>query len=149
MNASEQAIPIPAFALEERVDFVVDEWEEELFWEFEEGGLGVLVAEFVDVLVGVLPLSVGVGVGVAEPVLVLLLLLALEAELSISEVEGALLVLRLCTTGAWVCVGLEGETDDVDVEPEPAACMLKTRLWVKSFNVSSKRKMYWPAVVVA
>lgn len=127
MKASEQAIPIPAFAPEERVDFVVDDGEEELFWELEEGGLGVLVAEFVDVLVRILPLFAGVGVGVAEPVLALLLVSALEVGLSVSEVEGAVLVLGFCTTGAWVCVGLEGETDDVDAEPKPAACILKTR----------------------
>jgi hypothetical protein len=34
-------------------------------------------------------------------------------------------VLVLLSAGAWVCVGLEGETDDVDAAP--GLCMLKTR----------------------
>lgn len=134
MKASEQAAPIPAFAPVERMDLLDAEEDEgflELELELEEMVLGICIAGFEFVLVKVLELLWNVTNLVAGEVLVLLLLLrsALAAKPSVFEVDGVLVVVELCTTGAWVWVGLEREVDDVDArhDSEVADCMLKTR----------------------
>jgi hypothetical protein len=92
-----------------------------LLWE---GALVGFVLVFV--LVPVPAEFVGVGVGVDVLLLVLSAGSAVEVELNVFDevVE----VLGFWMTGACVCAGFEGKTDDVDEESEPAACMLKTRL---------------------
>jgi hypothetical protein len=135
MNAREHPIPRPAFAPAEREDLVVGTGKDEVVdWALLRVGV---LCEFVVVVVPVpvLAAELGEGVGVAfeevAPALVLLVVSAFEVELEVGvevEVEGfegVLAVLGLLTTGAWVCVGLKGETDDVDAAPGP--CMLKMR----------------------
>jgi hypothetical protein len=126
IKASEQAMPIPAFAPGEREDLLgVGEvvwlvWA--LFWE---DALVGFVAGFVLVLVPAPAEFVGVGVGV--DVLLLLLSTGSAVEVELNVFDEVVEVLGFWMTGACVCEGFEGETDDVDEEPEPAACMLKTR----------------------
>lgn len=132
MKASEQPTPISAFARIERVDLLGVEGDEEfLELESEEKVSGSCVAGFEFVLVEVLELFWDVTNVVAGEVLVLLLFLrsAFAVEPSVFDVEGVLVVLGFCTTGAWVWVDLERESDDVDarLKSELAGCMLKTR----------------------
>jgi hypothetical protein len=93
-----------------------------LFWE---DALVGFVAGFVLVLVPAPAEFVGVGVGV--DVLLLLLSTRSAVEVELNVFDEVVEVPGLWMTGACVCEGFEGETDDVDEEPEPAACMLKTR----------------------
>lgn len=136
MKASEQPTPIPAFAMVKRVDLLDAKGDEEVLeleleLELEERVSGVCTGGFDFVIVEVLELFWTVANLVAGEVLVLLLLLlsALAMKPSVFEVEGVLVVLGFCTTGAWIWLGLEREADDVDARDgsEPADCMLKTR----------------------
>jgi hypothetical protein len=95
-----------------------------LFWE---DALVGFVAGFVLVLVPAPAEFVGVGVGVDVLLLLLSTGSAVEVEVELNVFDEVVEVLGFWMTGACVCAGFEGETDDVDEEPEPAACMLKTR----------------------
>jgi hypothetical protein len=131
MNAREHPIAIPAFAPAEREDLVAGTGEVEVeVVDWALLGLDVLCElVVVDMVVPLLVVVLDEGVGVAfeevVPTLVLLVVSALELELGVEGFERVLVVLGLLITGAWVCVGFEGETDDVDAADGP--CILKTK----------------------